>query len=179
MSPKRDLLFCLALLVLVSCTEEPSSEQEDDPSVSFTPLSFEQWREKLAGYKGDIVVVDFWATWCVPCLERFPAMVKLHERFNTQGVRFVSMCLDDREDRVALERGREFLSRQKAVFENYLMDEGITDAFEKLGLQSIPAVLMYDREGTLYARLTGDNPSDQFTELDVENAIQELLQASP
>jgi thioredoxin-related protein len=89
------------------------------------------------------------------------------------------MCLDDREDRVALERGREFLSRQKAVFENYLMDEGITDAFEKLRLQSIPAVLMYDREGTLYARLTGDNPSDQFTELDVENAIQELLQASP
>jgi thiol-disulfide isomerase/thioredoxin len=178
MSLKKHLLLFLSLALLPACTEGPSTTREDDPSVSFTPLSFAEWREKLDGYEGDIVVVDFWATWCVPCLERFPAMVQLHERFGTRGVRFVSMCLDDRGDKIALERAREFLARQKAVFENYLMDEVITDAFEELGLQSIPAVLVYDREGNPYARLTGDDPNNQFTDEDVESAILQLLETS-
>ena len=124
---------------------------------------------------GRLVVVDMWATWCPPCIERFPHMVKLHERYAPEGVDFVSLCLDDREDEQAVERARQFLEEQQATFSNYLMDENIIDAFEKLDVLGIPAVFVHDRAGALRYRLTGDDPNDQFTEEDVEKAIAALL----
>jgi len=58
---------------------------------------------------------------------------------------------------------------------NYLMDEIIPDAFDKLDLLGIPAVYVYGSDGELKQRLTGDDPNNQFTEEDVERAIDEML----
>jgi len=147
-------------------------------SITLEPISLSRWQQKLASYRGQIVVVDFWATWCGPCLERFPHMVALASKYGREGrIRFVSMSLDDRDDRPALQRALDFLKRQNAAFENYRLDEIIPDAMEKLDLLGIPAVFIYDRRGELSYRLTGDNPDRQFTDADVEAAIRELLKA--
>jgi len=169
-------LVAATALLSGGCAQQPPGTVPAGDSIALVPIAFAAWQEKLAGYAGDIVVVDMWATWCVPCIERFPHMVKLHGRYSPRGVRFISMSLDDREDTIALDRAREFLVQQKAVFDNYLMDEGITDAFEKLDLLSIPAVLIYGRDRSLRFKLTGDDPNNQFTGGDVEEAIEQLLQ---
>jgi len=106
-------------------------------------------------------------------------MVRMHDKYRREGVRFISMCLDDRDDHEAVEEAQQFLVRQNAAFTNYLMDENIIDAFEKLDLLGIPAVFVYDRRGQLRCRLTGDDPYNQFTEEDVEEAIAELLREQP
>ena len=120
------------------------------------------------------MVVDVWATWCVPCVERFPHMVSLYQRYKNRGVEFVSMSVDDREDKAAIERARQFLIRQKATFRNYLMNENIMQSFEKLGVQGIPDVMMYDRAGRLRYDLNGNDPNRQATLTDVEDRLARL-----
>jgi len=142
---------------------------------SLTAVSYSQWQQKLASYRGEIVVVDFWATWCSPCLQRFPHIVQLHEQYGGKGVRVVSVALEDRSDPAAIERARAFLKKQSAALDSFRLDEEIPDAFEKLDLLGIPAVLIYDREGKLRHKLTGDNPNRQYKNEDVDRALEDLL----
>lgn len=154
---------------------EAAESEATDFEITLDSVSFEEWKTELESMKGEIVVVDLWATWCVPCIERFPKMVAMSRTYEEQGVRFVSLSLDDRDDEDTIPQVTEFLREQNATMPNYLMDEIIPDAFEKLDLLGVPAVFVYDAEGELRYRLTGDNPNDQFTEEDVEDAIRELL----
>ena len=154
----------LAVVVLAGCA----------PAVRLEPIGFGQWQRQLHAMKGRVVVVDVWATWCVPCVERFPHMVSLYQRYKDRGVEFVSMSVDDREDKAAIERARQFLIRQKATFRNYLMDENIMQSFEKLGVQGIPDVMMYDRAGRLRYDLNGNDPNRQATLTDVEDRLARL-----
>lgn len=177
---KQVALFglALAMVAMIGCAGSAPRETEESVEVSLTPVTFEQWQQELAALEGRIVVVDMWATWCVPCVERFPKMVELFHEYSPRGVTFVSMCLDDREDADAIAFAREFLDKQKAVFANYLMDEIVTEGFVKLDLLGIPAVYVYAPDGERRYRLTADDPYNQFTDEDVEDAIQELLAAS-
>lgn len=144
-------------------------------TVKFQPIRFEQWQRQLQSMKGHIVVVDVWATWCAPCIERFPHMVQLYDNYKDRGVEFVSMSVDDREDKAAVEQARQFIRRQKATFHNYLMDENIMQSFEKLGVQGIPDVFLYDRAGRLRYDLNGNDPNHQATLKDVDAALATLV----
>jgi thiol-disulfide isomerase/thioredoxin len=167
---------CLAVfgaLLLNGCATEHQAQ-----SVALRPVNFNQWKRELAALKGNIVVVDVWATWCLPCLDRFPHIVDLSNRYKNRGVVVVSMSVDDRDDKRAAEVARHFLSQQHATFRNYLMDENILDAFEKLGVQGIPAVFLYDRAGRQRYFLNADDPNHQFSPKDIDNAVAVLVSES-
>src|SRR5262249_25378624 len=57
--------------------------------------------------KGKVVVVDLWATWCVPCKREFPGLVALHGKYAAQGVACISLSLDDPDDK---DKAKKFLS---------------------------------------------------------------------
>ncbi|MEZ5332584.1 MAG: TlpA disulfide reductase family protein [Thermoanaerobaculia bacterium] len=139
------------------------------------PVSQEEWSQVLASHEGDLVVVDFWATWCLPCLERFPKMVELSERYADRGVTFIAFSLDDRDDPGAMAMAGSFARKQGGRIEHYVTTEPIPDAFDQLDLLGIPAVKIYARDGTLATALDADDPNHQFTDEDVEEAIEELL----
>jgi thiol-disulfide isomerase/thioredoxin len=138
-------------------------------------VTHEQWRRELEAMHGRVVVVENWATWCKPCIERFPEMLELEKKWAPHGVMFVTLSLDDRDDPDSVAQVRDFLTEQDARIPNYLMDEIIPDAFDKLGLLGIPAVFIYDESGTMVHRLTGDDPNRQFTEEDVDKAVHALV----
>lgn len=160
-------------LILTACGQAPQATESAE--VTFEPITYEAWQAKLEEFRGSILVVDFWATWCVPCVERFPHMVEMYQTYDDRGVQFVSMSLDDRGDLGAVERAGEFLIEQRATFPNFLMDENVLEGFEKLELMTVPAVYVYAPDGTLFRKLTADHPDRQFTEEDIEAAIQDLL----
>ncbi len=144
-------------------------------SVVLRALSFEQWQQQLKTYRGQILVVDLWATWCTPCLEQYPKLIALDRQYAKRGVRVAALNLDDRDDPGALQAARRFIAGQGPSFDNFHLDENLMKAFDQLGLMAIPVVLIYDAQGVERYRLTGDNPRQQFTVQDVERAIQTLL----
>lgn len=169
-------LILLAAAMLAACSaDEGGVGASADAPVMLVPVSHDQWTAMLPDYRPQVVVVDMWATWCAPCVERFPKMVALHDKYAGAGVTIVGMSLEDRDDAGAVAGAVEFLRRQAARFPNYLMNENIIDSFEKLDILGIPAVDIYDQHGTRRFRLTGDDPNNQFTDADIEAAIVALL----
>ncbi|MFK7816072.1 MAG: thioredoxin domain-containing protein [Gammaproteobacteria bacterium] len=164
------------LFIGIACLVGPNVFADDVPAKKLmTVINYAEWESQRLQYLPNIVVVDMWAMWCVSCIERFPEMVKLHNKYKDQNVKFVSMNLDDREDKQSLALAEIFLHKMNADFEHYHMNENLLYAFEKMDLIGIPAVLIYDLKGNEQYRLTGDNPNKQFTEKDIEEAISKLL----
>jgi thiol-disulfide isomerase/thioredoxin len=192
--PRRGAALVAALssaLLLIACPAPetggdafearpaPGTVSTTAPMAELIAVTVEEWRREIAGMRGEIVVADLWATWCIPCIERFPHMVEMYREYRDRGVTFVSVCLDDPGDERAIDQARLFLAAQEATFPNYLITENTADAFEKLDLMTIPAVFIYGADGSRRFRLTADDPNNQFTDRDVENAIRELLAESP
>ena len=173
------LRSCIAGLLIFStcgpfCGGLYAGEQSPGNN-SMQAINFQQWLLQRKAYRGRILVVDMWATWCTSCIERFPKMVALDKKYAGRGVQIVAINLDDRDDGEAIASANHFLHSVGAHFPNYRMDENLMQAFEKLQLIGIPVVVIYDRQGRQRYRLTGDNPYKQFTDRDVETAIQQLL----
>lgn len=152
-----------------------SGNARSDARTEMQPVSFSQWEKILEEQQGSITVVDAWASWCSPCIERFPHMVDLYHQYNSRGVHFISLNFDEQGDIESLQWANQFLQRVEAVFSNYHMNENMTEAFDRLGLVGLPAVLIYDADGNQAYRLTGDDPNNQFDDQDVENAVLTLL----
>lgn len=150
---------------------ESKTRKKDTNEVRLEVVKFRQWKEALQKYRGKVVVVDVWASWCLPCKQGFPHLVELHKKYAKDGLLCMSVSLDDTEKRdIAL----AFLKSKQATFPNYLLDEG-EKGWDKLDIKSIPAVFVFGRDGKLARRFTGDDPDNQFTYADVESFVNALL----
>lgn len=147
-------------------------------SIDLHLVTYNQWQNELASMRGHIVVVDLWATWCAPCVGRFPKMMAMAKKWEPKGVRFVSLSLDDKNERGSFDQVLKFLRDHEARIPNFMMNEVLPDAFDKLNINAVPAVFIYDRGGRQRYRLTGDDPNHQFTEADVEAALKNLTGTS-
>ena len=176
MSRRRPFAAAALASLLVSLLVVPATASED--AASSTPMQVIQlsdWPAIVEASKPDVLVVDIWASWCISCIERFPEMVTMAERYEGQGVSFVTLNLDDPKDDEGISWSNDFLARIGADFPNYHLNENLTKSFEVLDLMAIPVVLIYDSSGNERYRLTNDNPNDQFTKADIEEAVQALL----
>jgi thiol-disulfide isomerase/thioredoxin len=109
----------------------------------------------IESHKGKVLVVDCWATYCVPCRREFPGLVKLSREL-PEDVVCVSVSLDE-----AAEQGEalDFLKEQDAVFTNVLCTTDADTLYDQiLKVGSIPAIFVYDRDGAIARTFTGANP---------------------
>jgi thiol-disulfide isomerase/thioredoxin len=100
-------------------------------------------RHALSQWRGQVVVVNFWASWCAPCREEIPDLGALHAQFHGQNVAFVGLAIDDAA------RVREFLS-QTPVGYPILIGGGPAHALSRqLGNDSgaLPYTIVFDRDG--------------------------------
>jgi thiol-disulfide isomerase/thioredoxin len=126
---------------------------------------------KIEAQRGSIVVVDNWATWCPPCVQEFPELVEIHRKYAKDGVVCMSASLDKVKDQG---KALSFLKEKGASFPNFLM-ENAQSWGQKWNINSIPAVLVFGKDGQLIRKFDRDDPSKSFTYADVDKLIQELL----
>jgi thiol-disulfide isomerase/thioredoxin len=148
MKAMRSLRFAvLAVLLSQLCAfaGTPAGAQSD-----FSLPDLQQQQHSLAEYKGKIVVVNFWATWCVPCKHEMPLFVDAVKHYGDR-VQVVAVSLDDASTRAKIPA---FSEKQKMTFPVLL---GNTTTMQTLGLgEAVPATVFLDASGKVIFRVLGE-----------------------
>jgi thiol-disulfide isomerase/thioredoxin len=173
---RRTILRSIAGAVLIVTACGPSAAPKGDPPVKLDVVKYEPLVQALQAQRGHIVVVDFWGDFCLPCKREFPNLVKLQQRHAKDGVVCMSISLDPVERRDA---ALAFLKAKGAVFPNYLLAEDAAVWQAKWDLASVPAVLVFYRDGTRAGKFDDDDPNHPFSYDDVEKLVDWLIRSDP
>jgi thiol-disulfide isomerase/thioredoxin len=145
------LLSALLLARLVSAESRPVS-------LPFKDLSGK--KVNVSDHRGKFVVLNFWATWCVPCRAEMPLLVEAEKEYAPRGVLFVAASLDDREGRPKIPG---FIDEFKIGFPVWTGASTMDLEDLKLGT-ALPATAFLDRDGRIVARVLGQLPKDELYE---------------
>jgi thiol-disulfide isomerase/thioredoxin len=121
----------------------------------------------LEALRGKIIVLDFWATTCAPCIAELPRMRDIYRRYAGRGVEFIGVSLDESEEQGGRQALHHFLKRNEVPWPQYYQGQGYESAFSMAwGVGSAPTLFLLDRDG----RLCGTPSAAQL-----EDAIIALL----
>jgi peroxiredoxin len=110
---------------------------------------------KLSDFRGKVVLLDFWATWCGPCVAELPALKKAHKEFGKDGkFAVIGISLDEDQQKV-----RDFAEKHKILWPQIVLGPAKKNPVaKKYNVSGIPVMFLIDRDGTLRASdLTGAN----------------------
>lgn len=151
----KSLLPFLAM-VAASCGGHAVPEVE--------PLDEQGFQQLIQERNGKILFVNVWATWCVPCREEFPALVKLADAYRDSEVEIIGISADY-PDEIA-SKIVPFLQEQNANFKNYVRNFADDQAFIKSinpkWSGALPVTVLYDREGNQQVFHLGEADFETF-----------------
>ena len=150
------------VILVLCCLAIDAGAAPAAPAV--TPAGAATIQRAIAAKKGRIVVVNFWATWCGPCVAEYPYLVKLQTQYGAKGVTVIAVSADMAKD--IHSKVQPFLVRQKAMFPQYLEraddPQDFINAFDPKWQGDLPRTLIYDRQGRLAKTLSGGQTYAQF-----------------
>lgn len=114
--------------------------------------------QPLAQWRGRVLVVNFWATWCAPCREEVPGFVRLQERYGARGLTFVGIAFDQPDKVSAF--AREFRINYPLLIGGLETMELLREAGNRAGV--LPYTLVIDRKGRLVSREPGGVKEDKL-----------------
>ncbi len=116
----------------------------------------------LAAHKGKVVLVDFWATWCGPCVAELPNVLAAYEKYHGKGFEIVGISLDKEKDALTT-----FIADKKMTWQQYFDGQGWENKLsQEFGISSIPATFLLDKEGMIVAKdLRGDELEKELAKL--------------
>ncbi len=145
------LVLGLVALALWAGLSAPRSYVEsprlDEPVPNFD-FELDGRPQELAGLRGQVVVLNFWATWCPPCVAEMPSLERLHQKFKDRGVVVLGISVD--HDRPTYDA---FLQAHNITFPNYLDPERRISTL--YGTFMYPETYITDRQGRLVRKVIG------------------------
>ena len=156
MLTKREFAGSIAALLLV-----PSVRAEDGPAPDFTLIARTGEQVSLAGLRGQVVLINFWATWCGPCRKEMPFLEQIQRRYTPLG--FTMLGINVEEDTRMMDA---FLKDVPVTFP-ILLDpaNGISKLYN---VSAMPSTVIVDRKGRLRYLHQGYQPGD-------ENKYQDMI----
>ena len=128
--------------------------KQADP-VDFTLPLLNGGNAVLSSYRGKVVILNFWATWCPPCRAEMPSMETLYQRLKSQGLEI--LAVDLREDKATVQ---QFIRNNRFTFPVPLDEDGKVGS--RYGISAIPTSFIINREGKIVSKIVGsiswDNP---------------------
>ena len=182
MRTARILLVVLLAFTLGACAQkrEPPAvsaavpDSLDPSALSFSPVTPDSIAALVQAGGGKATVINVWASWCDPCREEFPEIVRLARTYEGDGLRVVFVSADFTE---ALPDARRFLARQGVDWPTWYKtgdDEAFIDALSSKWSGALPGTFVYDAQGRLRDSWEGKAAYDRF-----ERSVRPLLSLPP
>jgi len=131
------------------CSQEAATDRPDPRAApDFTLTAVDGKAVQLSKYRGQVVLLDFWATWCPPCRAGIPHNMKLVERYGPKGFVVLGLSLDKNPEDV-----EEYLEREPVNFPMMILDDATRQAYG--GIPTIPYAVLIDRSGRIRQKKLG------------------------
>jgi len=156
-------LFCGAALAGGVCAAHARIAD-----LHFTFKDLEGKNVTLSDYKGKVVLLDFWATWCPPCRKEIPGFVELYNTYKSRGLMVIGVSMDDTDDTPDVKRYAAQLKIDYPILLGFGRDDDLKPAYGELPL---PTSFVIARDGRICARHDGLTAKEQ-----IEREISALLQ---
>ncbi len=169
----KELRRAAAIAIAAAFLLLPSGSRAAEPSPRIAgELDAAGFRDLLVRQKGSVVLVNFWATWCVPCREEYPDLVRLQRELAPRGFKVVGVSTDFGSQRGAVDK---FLDAMKPGFPNYWKKGGNEQAFiESVDRDwggELPFSVLYARDGTRLKSLSGKHSYADYRR-EIEDALK-------
>jgi thiol-disulfide isomerase/thioredoxin len=119
---------------------------------------------KFSDFRGKVLILDFWATWCAPCRVEIPHFVELQKQYGDKGLTVIGVSLDEQGSELV----KKFVKRLGVNYPIVMGNEKVVQAYG--GIDAIPTTFVIDRQGRIVSRHTGYDDKTVF-----EKEIQSLL----
>jgi thiol-disulfide isomerase/thioredoxin len=171
----RSLFIILFSTIIAACgaanSNETQTQSQSESANLLTDIASEEIEALIARHnaEGKVVLVNIWATWCGPCIEEFPDIVELKEKYN-DNLEVVFISADFPEDR---ERALQFLKDQNVTWETYMKtgkDEPFINAISEDWSGALPFTKIYSKSGQITSYWENKASFETF-----ETAILEAL----
>lgn len=157
------LLLLIIMLCVLAAPARTQMLQSGSMAPDFTRTDLDGHSFTLSSLRGNVVLLNFWATWCAPCQAEMPRFDAWQQNETTQGLRVVGISIDDESAPV--------LSLRRKLGIHYPLLMGDTALAELYGgVLGVPITLLIDRTGKIRARWSGEADLSQM-----ESAIHSLL----
>ena len=104
----------------------------------------------IKGLKGKVVVIDFWATWCGPCIAEMPKMKEIYAKYHGKGVEFIGVSLDRSKEQGGLDALKSYVQKNEIAWPQYYQGNFWDSEFSvSWGINSIPTMFLVDQDGKL------------------------------
>jgi peroxiredoxin len=164
---KKYMIFFLffSLVFLVSVTSDSLFAQEDSPvdAPDFTLTDLDGNTISLSELKGQVVFLNFWATWCTPCKKEIPFFNEAHETHKDSGLKIIGISIDRSEKIV-----KKFLEKRELVYSVVMGTQKFLNDYEISRV--VPVTVIIDKKGKLRRKVIGELERE-----DIEKYFQELI----
>lgn len=130
---------------------------EHPRTIAVKPVTSAELQDIIRHRNGKVLVLNVWATWCLPCIEEFPDLVKISSTYDASKVEVIGVSIDYADE--VKTKVRPFLKKHRVLFPIYLAQfasqERFIDSIEKSWNGAIPATFIYDRSGNQKFSLIG------------------------
>lgn len=160
------ILFFSIFIIISFFVVREKSYSENEKGIDFVFNDLNDKPLRLSDFRGNVVLVDVWATWCGPCRMEIPGFINLYKKYKDKGFEIIGISVDEDGKKAVIPFAKEYKINYPLVVEDM-------DNVEKVfgPIRGIPTTFLIDRDGVIKNKYIGVRPESEF-----EKDIKKLLE---